>query len=188
MAPCYVGFRVAKDDRSYMLAVGGPVPTQIDLHRRLDAFERWLPTMRRASDEEQGVMPWLRCAIDGNLWLPDLGEGWAFLHQEWRFIADDGNGVKSDILAVHVPTGQLGIVEFKAQESDLPEAKAQVNEYARYWNRDAAELAPFFTDLVRAMGAAYGNDAMSRGFVAPVPAKLFVGVASLGHGVCVWEA
>lgn len=84
---------------------------------------------------------------------------------------------------MHVPTGRLGIVEFKARCSQVAAARAQVDEYARYWIRDAAELAPFFTLLLRAMGTAYGKEAAAQATVLPEPAELFVGVASAEDGV-----
>ena len=67
-------------------------------------------------------------------------------------------GVKSDILAVHLPTGRLGIVEFKSAEADLPLARAQVDNYGvSVGQLGRGELAPFFSDLLRAMGTAYGK-------------------------------
>lgn len=176
-APGYVGFRTDAKDKTYLLRPGCLIPWEAMLQERVRAFEAWLPKMKRASDEEQGVIPWLRAAVDGDLSLPSLGDGWVFLHQEWRWTMK-GTSQKSDVLAVHVPTGRLGIVEFKSTKYELSTARQQVDQYAGYWGHQAQELAPFFTDLLRAMGAAYGNEAMCRGRVDAGPAQLFVGVAS----------
>lgn len=129
------------------------------------------------------MIPLLRAALEGSLWLKDLGAGWAFLHQEWRFRDEVGQGKKSDVLAVHLPTGRLGIVEFKSAKADLPEARAQVAAYGRYWQRDGAELAPLFSRFLRAQGAAYGNPAAASASVKHVPAALFVGLATPGRSV-----
>jgi hypothetical protein len=106
--------------------------------------------------------------------------------QEWRFLNPYGTGKKSDVLALHLPTGRLGIIEFKSSEDALDEARDQVDEYGQYWRRDAATLAPFFTKLIQAMGAAYRNHDAASGRVSPEPAELFVGVASPDRGVRVW--
>ncbi|MEI8195411.1 MAG: hypothetical protein WCI73_05830 [Phycisphaerae bacterium] len=177
-APGYVSFRIDASDNTFLLRPFCAVPSVSSLQERLDAFESYLPTMTRGPEEEQGVIPFLRSALDSDLSLPNLGPGWFFLHQEWRWALDGGKGKKSDILAVHVPTGQLGIVEFKSSEAKLPEARCQVDEYADLWRRHAGELAPFFTDLLRAMGAAYGNDSLLNVKVNSGPAKLYVGVAA----------
>lgn len=187
-APAYVGFRTHADDPEFLLTVGAPVPSLAAIEARFDAFERWLPTVRRPSDEERGVIPWIRHALEQGLRLDDLGPGWVFLHQEWRFLDDAGVGRKSDVLAVHLPTARLGIIEFKSDRAKLPEARRQVAEYARFWARDATELAPFFTSLLRTMGAAYANAAATSGTVGISDAMLFVGVASKTHGVVVTRA
>jgi hypothetical protein len=186
-APGYVGFRAREKDEGHVLHIRSSAPTEAELRERLCEFEHWLPTVRRKSTEEQGVMPWLRRALDRDLFLSDLGNDWAFLHQEWRWISDGRDGKKSDVLAVHLPTGRLGIVEFKADEKDLPQARAQVEEYAAFWSRDSQELALFFTALLQAMGAAYGNTAMTGAEVTPEPARLFVGTASPLEGIRIWE-
>ncbi|MBX3192835.1 MAG: hypothetical protein KF819_37975 [Labilithrix sp.] len=80
------------------------------------------------------------------LWLPELGPSWVFLSHEWRFIDDAGIGRKSDVLAVELSTGRLGIVELKDADAKLHDARAQVDGYAEWWQRDAAELAPLFTE------------------------------------------
>lgn len=185
-APGYVGFRTHGKDKSHLLTPGSAVPTAPEIEDRLRAFEEWLPTVRRRSKEEQGVIPWIRSALANQLRLPDLGQGWVFLHQEWRFIDELGGSRKSDILAVHGPTGQLGIVEFKSDKSALDEARSQVSDYARFWDRDAAQLAPFFTALLHAMCAAYGNNSAAV-TMSTDPAALFVGVASASLGVQVWK-
>ncbi len=114
-APSYVSFRAAHNDNGYRVRPGSVAPTLDALRAQFAAFEAWLPSVGRRSSEERGVIPWLRTALQRHLLLPDLGAGWVFLHQEWRF----GAGTKSDVLAVHVPTGQLGIVEFKSRASEL---------------------------------------------------------------------
>jgi hypothetical protein len=177
-APGYVGFRRAHNDNGYLVRPGQRAQTVEEIRAHFRDFEIWLPSVRRSSNEERGVVPWLRLALKSKLWLPDLGEGWAFLHQEWRFADTSGQGKKSDVLAVHVPTGQLGIVEFKSGDSERASAQAQVEAYGAFWERDAEELAPWFTDLVRALGRAYGNDEAAVATVTTKPAALFVGTAS----------
>lgn len=187
-APGYVGFhRAAGDDETHVLPVGVAPPTVENITAHLRDFEAWLPTVRRCSDEERGVIPWLWGALARQLKLPELGPGWVFLCQEWRFLDDAGTGKKSDILAVHATTGQLGIVEFKSDAAKLGEARTQVDAYARYWLRDATELASFFTTLLRAMGGAYGNQDVAQTTVSPTPAALFVGVANPHAPVRVWR-
>jgi hypothetical protein len=180
LAPGYVGFRTDTDDDGYLLTDPETPPTTEEITARLAAFEAWLPTVRRRSVEERGVIPWLRRALDGDLSLSDLGPGWVFLHQEWRFVDEKGTPRKSDILAVHLPTGRLGIIEFKASDMVPPEARLQVQAYGRFWQAHATELAPFFTEMLRALGVAYGNADAARGRVGPQPAALFVGM--VGHG------
>lgn len=182
-APGYVGFRKQKGDGSHLVSVHSPVPTVRDTEERLRAFESWLPTVRRSSAEEAGVISWISRALEQQLQLPAIGQDWTFLHQEWRFIDETGKGKKSDVLAVHCPSGQLGIIEFKASERALDAARPRVMHYGRIWDRDAVELAPVFTDLLRAMGKAYGNDAAASATVSRGPAALFVGVASASSGV-----
>lgn len=180
-APAYVGFQNGDDDSSYTLRPGCLVPTIESLQERVCAFEAWLPQVKRPSIEEQGVIRLLRDAVDGDLSLPWLGNGWVLLHHEWRW-AGRGAGKKSDILAVCVPTKQLGIVEFKSDEIELPTARLQVDEYGGFWNQQAGELAPFFSQLLQTMGALYGNDMMRQSAVEARPAQLFVGIAPLKGG------
>jgi hypothetical protein len=172
----YVGFRPRSEGKEHIHAPGAPVPTAAELSEVLRGLEAWLPNTS-ASEEERGVIGWLSRALTNQLILPELGEGWVFLHQEWRFV-DGAGGKKADVLAVHLATGQLGIVELKASRPALGQARLQVEEYAELWERSAAELAPFFTDLIRAMGVAYGNELAAQATVHPGPAALFVGVAS----------
>lgn len=177
-APCYVGFHAQADDEAHLFASGAAVPITDDLRAHWRSFQTWLPSVRRPSDEERGVIPWLRRALTNSLWLPDLGDGWVFLHQEWRFVDAAGSAKKPDVLAVHVPTGQLGIVEFKSSATELSLARTQVGEYAMLWDRDADELSPLFTELLQALGLAYGNEAAATAVVKADPAALFVGTAS----------
>ena len=172
-AASYVGYRTSYKDRSFILRPGMSVPSVADLRQRRAGFEAWLPTVRRVSVEERAVIPCLRRALQSQLWLHELGPGWAFLNQEWRFHGDDGRGRKSDVLAVHLPTGTLGIVEAKSRPKLLAAAEEQVRQYQRYWLRDQHELAPFFTELLQTMGRLYGNDDAARASVEKIPSKAF---------------
>lgn len=118
----------------------------------------------------------LRHALRDELRLPALGEGWVLLHHEWRFRAEGRRGLKCDLLAVHLPSGRLGIVELKDADSKLLGAEEQVRGYAALWSRDARELAPVFTQQLQAMGRLYGNTAASLCTLRPWDARLFVGV------------
>ena len=71
----------------------------------------------------------------------------------------------------------------KDAEAKLPEARNQVDGCGRFWRRDADELAPLFTELLRAQGALYGNEAAASGFISREDAALFVGVATRAGGV-----
>ena len=169
----YVGFRTSHQDRGYLLSPGSAPPEVADLHARYRAFRSWLPTVSRESAEESAVIPWLRQALQGKLVLPGMGGEWLFLNQEWRFLRDDGGGRKSDVLAVHAPSGRLGIIEAKDSASKRAVAAAQVAEYGRYWLRDVGELAPFFTEVLRAMGRLYGNVWAATASVSRESAELF---------------
>lgn len=173
-APRYLGHRTSTADKGYILKPTTAVPDVQELRRRDAEVTRWLLSVGHPKAEEQAVMPWLRGALTGHLWLPDLGPGWALLNQEWRFVDDDGQSRKSDVLAVHLPTGQLGIVEAKSRDAQLPEARLQVRDYARLWRQHARELAPLFTEMLRAMGGLYANPAAAQATVATSPAALFV--------------
>lgn len=186
-APGYIGFHKRADDEDNLFRSSDTVPTIPEIRSHFALFELWQKGVRRSSDEERGVIPWLRAALTNHLWLPELGEGWVFLHQEWRFIGSLGAGKKSDVLAVHLPTGQLGIVEFKSHALDLAQARAQVAQYAELWDRDAQDLAPLFTDLLRALGLAYGNEQAANVVVEAKAAALFVGIASTGKAVRVFR-
>ncbi len=185
-APCYVGFRTHAKDNEHVITDFVNLSTLPDIESRFAGFERWLPSVKRTSDEERGVMAWLAPCLERGLALPDrldLGAGWVFLHHEWRF----ASGGKCDILAVHLPSERLGIIEFKSDRKKVDEAWAEVDEYERDWLSDAAELAPFFTALLRAMGSAYGNDLAAAGTVAAGPAELVVGVAAPRRGARVMK-
>jgi hypothetical protein len=176
-APGYVGFRTSRKDSGYLLTPGraGALDEQ-HLRDRYQAFQVWLQTVGGSSVEEQAVIPWLRRALQNELvlsGLPRSGGDWVFLNQEWRFQRGDGVGKKSDVIAVNARTGQIGIIEAKSSASKRAEAVAQVCEYGRYWKRDAQELAPFFTRLLRAMGSLYGNSWASTGTVSDSRAALF---------------
>jgi hypothetical protein len=185
-ARAYVGFRTHANDDGHVITDFVNLPTLADTEARFAGFERWLPSVKRTSDEERGVIAWLAPCLERGLALPDrldLGAGWVFLHHEWRF----ASGGKCDILAVHLPSERLGIIECKSDRMKLDDAREEVDEYERDWLRDAAELAPFFTALLRAMGSAYGNDLAAMGTVVAGPAELFVGVAAPRSGVRVMK-
>jgi hypothetical protein len=184
----YVGFRAQAGDLGYLLTPSTPIPSVKDLRDRWAAFEQWLPTVRREAAEEQGVIPWIRRSLSEQLTLPDLGKGWVFLHQEWRFLDDGGGPLKSDVLAVHLPTGRLGIVEFKSHNDQLDAARVQVQAYAACWNRDRGQLAPLFTTILRAMARAYGNDEAIEAKVTTHAPAMFVGVAAGERGLLELEA
>ncbi|HKP57121.1 MAG TPA: hypothetical protein VJV78_10385 [Polyangiales bacterium] len=171
-APCILGFRTHAGELGHCLSPQQALPTEDEIRARMSAFEAWMPTVKRASAEERAVAAWLRRSLSDRLWLPELGAGWALLHHEWRFA---GARKKSDILAVQVETGRLGIVELKWSAAQLPLARAQVENYADIWQHDAVELAPFFGDLLRALGRAYGNELAARAVVTTQRAALFVG-------------
>jgi len=156
-APGFVGFRTSADDRGYLLRPGGALPGESELADRWRDFQRWLPSVRRESAEEQAVIRWLHQALCNQLRLPELGEGWVFLNQEWRFLDAAGKGKKSDVLAVHLPSGKLGIVECKDEGSKRDTAVEQLEMYAQAWARDNSVLAPFFTQQLRAMGRLHGS-------------------------------
>lgn len=181
-ARAYVGFRTHANDDGHVIRNFVNLPTLAETEARFARFERWLPSVKRTSDEERGVITWLAPCLERDLALPDrldLGAGWVFLHQEWRF----ASGGKCDVLAAHLASKRLGIIEFKSDRMKLDDARAEVDEYGRDWLRDAAELAPFFTALLRAMGSAYGNELAATGTVAEGPAELFVGVADARAGL-----
>jgi hypothetical protein len=58
-----------------------------------------------------------------------------------------------------------------------------LRRHGELWMQHAAELAPFFTALLRALGAAYGNEGAARGVVTQARPALFVGAAAPGRGV-----
>ena len=58
-APGYVGFRQHAEDPSFLLSCSCSVPDREELQSRLASFRTWLPTVRRHSGEEQGVIRWL---------------------------------------------------------------------------------------------------------------------------------
>lgn len=176
-ASAYIGFRAAANDNSHIFRPASAIPSIERIRSDFQSFETWMKEVSRSSDEERGVIRWLRSALEGRLYLPELGDDWVFLHQEWRFTDAEGTGVKSDILAVQLVTGQLGIVELKAESSALVRAREQVEEYGAIWRRDREELAPLFTSMLQALGAAYKNEQASVARVGLQDAALFVGVA-----------
>jgi hypothetical protein len=185
-APGYIGFRNATNDNGHIVRPGAAIPSTEQLRENFRSFEVWMKSVHRSSREERGVMTWLRGALTQQLWLPELGEGWVFLHQEWRFPRTSGVGIKSDILAVHLQSGRLGIVEFKSDPATLKLARQQVEEYSALWRHSATELAPLFTTLLQSLGAAYGNELAANAVVRQHDAALFVGVAAPGSPVRVY--
>lgn len=174
-APAYVGFGTG--DNGCIFRPASPLPSIERIRSEYEAFEVWLKDVRRVSEEERGVIRWIRSALVRQLYLSELGDDWVFLHQECRFTNAAGIGIKSDVLAVHLTTGQLGIVELKADSSGLPRARQQIAEYGAIWQRDREQLAPLFTSLLRALGGAYNNERASAASVSQQDAALFVGVA-----------
>ncbi|MFU8803418.1 MAG: PGN_0703 family putative restriction endonuclease [Bradymonadaceae bacterium] len=172
-APGYVGFRTRHDDDGHLLTRSGVLPDRAKLQERWDGFRRWLPIVNRVSTEEQAVIPWVRRALNQSLSLEGLGEGWVFLNQEWRFLDHDGKGKKSDVLAVHLPTGRLGIVEAKDSKARRHEARQQLADYASFWTRDCEDLRHFFTAQLRTMGTLHGNAEAASARVSAEPAILF---------------
>ena len=158
-APGFVGFRTDSKDQGYLLRPGRPLPSDTELADRWRSFRRWLPSVRRESAEEQAVIRWLHKALRKQLRLPELGDGWVLLNQEWRFLDDAGKGKKSDVLAVHLSSGRLGIVECKDDVGKRGAAVEQLELYAGAWARERSVLAPFFTSQLHAMAKVYGADA-----------------------------
>ena len=180
-APGFVGFRTSADDGGHLLRPGGSLPGESELADRWRGFQRWLPSVRRESAEEQAVIRWLHRALRNQLRLPELGEGWVFLNQEWRFLDAAGKGKKSDVLAVHLPSGTLGIVECKDAASKRDTAMAQLEMYTQAWAQDGPVLAPFFTQQLRAMGRLHGSvGATSATGVSLGPAAQFFAWPRLG--------
>ncbi len=174
-APGYVGFRTSRSDKGHRLTPYGQLPSREHLESRWQKFRKWIHTVKRTSTEEQAVIPWIRRAFANQLYLEELGDNWVFLNQEWRFLDARDKGKKSDVLAVHLPTGRLGIVEFKDARSKRGEAIGQVADYAQFWMRDREALSNFFTAQLRAMGELYGNDDAARARVRPDEPVLFFG-------------
>jgi PD-(D/E)XK nuclease superfamily len=172
-APGYVGFRTADDDDGHVLKPRSPTPRVEEVRRRYEAFRAWLPTVARESREERAVIPWIRAALRNRLVLPGMGDEWVLLNQEWRFLDKDGRGKKSDVLAVHLASGRLGIVEAKDDRSKRSLAADQARAYLEFWRRDAQDLAPFFTETLRTVGQLYGNDLATSASVSTEPAAMF---------------
>lgn len=172
-APGFVGFRTSHNDSGYLLKPGTLPPDESILFERHKMFRIWLSTVKRVSDEERAVIRWLKIAQQAQLELPGMNGDWLFLNHEWRFRRPDGTGIKSDVLAVHIPSGRLGIIEVKDSRSKRARAIAQVTEYDQYWQKDAGVLAPFFTLVLQAMGRLYKNNWATTASVSQEPAALF---------------
>lgn len=187
-APGYVGFRTSQQDEGHLLRPGSAVPSELQVRTRYAAFQVWLPTVRRGSAEERVVISWIRRALQNQLALHELGDDWVFLNQEWRFVNDGGQGKKSDVLAVHLPTGRLGIVEAKDSSTKLQEACHQLKTYARFWNRDKNILAPYFSEQLHVQGLLYDSHTAAHGRVSLEPAALFFASPHAhSSGVCVTQ-
>ncbi len=124
--PAYVGIRTHNGDPAHCLTPSAALPDREKLQARWEGFQRWILSVKRISVEERAVIPWVRRALNASLYLDGIDEGWAFLNQEWRFLDHDGKGKKSDVLAVHIPTGRLGIIEAKDSEARRAEAHLQL--------------------------------------------------------------
>ena len=172
-ASSYVSFRTEAEDQAYLLAVGSPVPAEDDLRRRYRAFAIWLAGVQRSSEEERAVIPWIRSSLSSNLLLPGMDSQWLFLNQEWRFQDENGKAKKSDVLAVQMPTGRLGIIEVKNSYSGKERALEQIRQYGSFWQRDQKELQSFFTDVLNMMGKLYDNQWAMTAQVSNEPAALF---------------
>ena len=98
---------------------------------------------------------------------------WLFLNQEWRFQDENGKAKKSDVLAVQMPTGRLGIIEVKNSYSGKERALEQIRQYGSFWQRDQKELQSFFTDVLNMMGKLYDNQWAMTAQVSNEPAALF---------------
>ena len=102
-----------------------------------------------------------------------LYRDWLFLNQEWRFVMPDRRGRKSDILAVHSTTGQLGIIEAKDDRAKRPEAEDQLETYATAFASDAPELAELFTAQLNVLAKLYGSPAAEQLQVSTRQAQRF---------------
>lgn len=180
-APCLVGFRTSQGDAGHMLRPGMAPPSLDEVKQRWEECLRWLGTVRRESDEERGVAEWIGTALRQHLILPELGQDWVFLNQEWRFLMEYAKGKKSDVLAVHLPSGTLGMVEFKDARSKRGEALEQLRLYRRLWRRDTTLLAPLFTKVIQAQGTLYGNERATKCTITTEDAVTFFGIARPGR-------
>lgn len=188
-APGYVGFG---DEPTFDTKWHpGKIPPALeDVQMHWQVFnDEYLPSVRRISLEEQGVIPWIRDGLEHDLRLsgmPAMGNReWLFLNQEWRL----PSGNKTDVIAVHLPTGRLGFVEFK--DMDTPkkraDARRQLATYQTYWQNHREVLIPFFRTMLRAYGSLYGNNEAAVAVISNADARLFFGVAHPAQVVYIEE-
>lgn len=178
-APAYVGVRSKRGVKDHTLSEYLRAPSREDIERIWAGFLEYLPTICRKSTEERGVIRFIREALRDGLRLPKMGGDWLFLNQEWRW----GVRAKSDVLAVHGPTGRLGIIEFKSsgEGEAVRRAIEEAKEYAGYWVQDSEALAPFFTEVLRVNASLYGNREAETASVSTEDAALFYGIARPGY-------
>jgi hypothetical protein len=180
-APKYLGFRTHDGDARYLLRVGSSAPKREEVAQRWREFPTWART-KAPKEEERCVIPWIRAALQNQLRLSDIGRGsdlddtWFFLNQERRFT----KGEKTDVQAVHWPSGRLGIIEFKDAREKRLEGLQELEDYAKYWKRDRTDLVPLFTAMLRVNGQLYGNSSAMKMTVSADNAALFFGVAYPG--------
>lgn len=118
-------------------------------------------SLGRGSIEERFALEQIAAALSNGLALGDTG--WLFLHQEWRVVLPEGPG-KIDLLGVDPARRRLVVIECKASATEVDaldrhgwNAAEQADAYARAMWAGREELYPFFTELVRAMGAIYAT-------------------------------
>lgn len=170
-APKVVGIRTHEEDSRFVLSPWQGIPTHEDLitwHKEHTAWMRGVSY----SDEGSAVARWLNTILAGGLQVPALGKDWVFLNQEWNFNQCHD---LPDVIAVYLPTGQIGIVEAKADngEKKRQAARNQLATYQAAWLRDGEELAPLFTDMLQANARLYGCKAAESVVVTTEPAHLF---------------
>lgn len=116
---------------------------------------------KAASCEVQLEARLIREAQANGLRLPGFSDDLRFIHSQWRIDSpESGHQEFTDLLAVDVTTGQLVIIELKADPdtSAIPQAQ----RYAAYLAQRAGELVPFFTEVARMMGSLYNCPELER--------------------------
>jgi|GEM_PF-840234 len=125
-----------------------------------------------ASQENQLEAGLIREAQKHHLIMPGFPDRLRFIHSQWRIDRPGGNGQQfTDLLAVDLKSRTLVLIELK-REKDLS-ALPQVQGYLNYFQENADELNPFFTELARLMGELYDcPELASIGQVATAQAAL----------------